>query len=106
MNKGSNGKAMSSAEPPRRLKRKAVAMSSSSSEDDLCSGVSDAMAETRAVTLTEPLRISERRAIRRDDDKTGGGREDNSYSDSDEGYTCTYIGGTNYVALTREGRGT
>ena len=49
---------------------------------------------------------AERRAIRRDDDKTGGGREDNSYSDSDEGYTCTYIGGTNYVALTREGEGT
>ena len=36
------------------------------------SGVSDAVAETRAVTLTEPLR------------KSDGGREDDSNSDSDD----------------------
>ena len=46
-------------------------MSSSSSEDDLRSGVSYIVAEIRAVTLTEPLR------------KSDGDREDDFRSDSD-----------------------
>ena len=77
MNKGNNSKvpkALSSAEPTRRLKRKTIVMSSSSNEDDFRLGVSDAVAEaeTRAVTLTEPLH------------KSDGGREDDTYQDSDD----------------------
>ena len=74
VNEGSNAtvsKAMSPVEPPRRLKQKAIVMSSSSSEDDLRSGVSYIVAEIRAVTLTEPLR------------KSDGDREDDFRSDSD-----------------------
>ena len=63
---------MSSAELPRRLKCEAIVMSSNSSEDYLHYCVSNAVAETRAATLTEPLR------------KSGDGREDDSNSDSDE----------------------
>ena len=65
VNKGNNSKvpkALSSAEPTRRLKRKTIVMSSSSNRSDFRLGVSDAVAEaeaeTRAVTLTEPLRVS------------------------------------------------
>ena len=72
------------------------------------------------MTLTELLRKSdgsreddsesdsddETRATKCGDcDETGGGREDGLNLGSDE-RACTYIGGTNYVALTREGRGT
>ena len=35
-----------------------------------------------------------------DYDEAGGGREGSSNSDYDDGRTCTYIGDTNYVALT------
>ena len=52
-------------------------MSSSSSEDDLRSGVSDAVAETRAMTLTEPQR------------KSDGGREYVFDSDSVDERACT-----------------
>ena len=43
-----------------------------------------AMAETRAVTLTEPLRKSERNVHRPDYDVSDGGREDGSKSDRDD----------------------
>ena len=36
------------------------------------------------MTLTEPLRMSKRKAHLRDYDETGGGREDDSNSDSDD----------------------
>ena len=78
MNEGSSvtgSKAVLSAEPPRRLKRKAIVMSSSSSEDDLRSGISDAVAETRVVTLTEPLRKSEHNVHRPNYDESDCGKE-------------------------------
>ena len=75
-------------------------MSSSSREDDLHSCISDAVAENRAATLIESLRILERNAHRRDFDETGGGREDDSNSDSDDERASTYIDSTNYVAFT------
>ena len=78
------------------------------------------------MTLTEPLRMSKRKAHLRDYDETGGGREDDSNLDSDDKTratkcrdydesgggredglnlgsdderACTYIRDTNYVAL-------
>ena len=48
------------------------------------SGVSEAMEETRAVTLTEPLRVLERNVHRPNYEELDGGREDDSKSDSDD----------------------
>ena len=84
------------------------------------SGVSDTVAETRAVTLTEPLRKSDggreddfksdsdddtQATKRRDYDESGGGREDGLiWVVTTSPLVIEYIGGTNYVALTREAR--
>ena len=106
MNKGINGtvsETVSSADPPRRMKRKATAMWSRSSSS--CDNVNDeaegterglseaeeeevaaaAAAETKAGTLTEPLRMSERNVHRPNYAELDGGREDDSKSDSDDG---------------------
>ena len=46
--------------------------------------VSEAIEETRAVTLTEPLRKSQRNVHRPNYEEMDGGREDDSESDSDD----------------------
>ena len=48
------------------------------------SSVSEAIEETKVVTLTEPLRMSERNVHRPNYEETDGGREDDSESDSDD----------------------
>ena len=104
MNKGNNGtvsETVSSADPPRRMKRKATAMWSRSSSS--CDNVNDeaegterglseaeeeevaaAAAETRAGTLTEALRMSERNVPRPNYAELDGDREDDSKSDSEK----------------------
>ena len=76
--------------------------------------------QTRAVTLTEQLRKSyggreDDFNSDSDDDtrptnygdyvESDGGREDDFNSDSDDERACTYIGDTNYVALTEREKG-
>ena len=98
MHEGSNvtvSKVVPSTVPPRRLGQKLIVISSVSSENDLSPCVSNAeaeaeanavaaAAETRAGTLTEPLRMSERNVHRPKYEEMDGGREDESESDSEK----------------------